>query len=231
MLTRAQDAALRPFYYATSKPAQRAYLSTILFFSAGIFLLGTAITAYALFYYSYIPARGFSRPIYLQFGPDHHPYGLTALSKELVSNQPYDVNVVLNMPRTPSNTAAGNFMVDLQLLAPGLPGSVPSGAKEDVLVQETRPAILKYHSQTMDHVHKAAALPLYVLGLREESESLALVLLDGVEFARGWRNIPATARLELQSETKLQVYSAKIVFTARLKGLRHDALFTITKFL
>jgi seipin len=230
VLIAAQDAALRPFYYAISKPAQRAYLSTILFFLTGLFLLSTAITAYALFYYTYIPARGFSRPIYLQFGPGHHPYGLVAMSKELVSNQPYDVNVILNMPRTPSNTAAGNFMVDLQLLAPGVPGSARSSADEEVLVQETRPAILKYHSQTMEHVHKAAALPLYVLGLREESESLTVGLLDGVEFARGWRNVPATARLELQSDTKLQVYSAKIVFTARLKGLRYVALFTILKY-
>jgi seipin len=186
-----------------------------------LFLLGTAISAYTLFYYAYIPARGFSRPVYLQFGADHHPYGLAALPKELVSNQAYDVNVVLNMPRTPSNTDAGNFMIDLQLLAPGQPGSAWSTAKGDVLVQETRPAILTYHSQTMDHVHKAAALPLYVLGLREESEWLDISLMDGVEFARGWRSIPATARLELQSVNKLQVYSAKIVFKARLKGLRY----------
>jgi seipin len=220
-LTAIQDAALRPFYIATSKPAQRAYLSTILFFLTSLFLLGTAITAYVLFYYAYIPARGFSRPIYLQFGPGHHPYGLAALPKELISNQPYDVKVALSMPRTPSNTAAGNFMLDLQLLAPGAPGSAWSSANGEVLAHETRPAILTYHSTVMEHVHKAAALPLYVLGLREESESLDVRLMDGVNFARGWRNIPATARLELQSENNLQVYSAKVVFSAKLQGLRY----------
>lgn len=211
---------LKPIAYATSKPAQRAYLSTALFFLASIFLLAIAITAYLLFYFSYIPTRGFSRPIYLQFGPDHHPYGLAKLSQELVSNQPYDVKAVLHMPRTPSNIEAGNFMLDLKLLAPGVPGTAWNSAKGEVLVQETRPAIMTYHSKVMDHVHKAAALPLYVIGLREEAESLDVKLMEGVEFARGWRNIPATARLELQSEKKLQVYDVKIVFIARLKGLR-----------
>jgi seipin len=128
------------------------------------------------------------------------------------------------MPRTPSNVEAGNFMLDLQLLAPGTPGSAWSTAKGEILVRETRPAILTYHSRVMDHVHKAAALPLYVLGLREEAESLDVKLMEGVEFARGWKNIPATARLELQSEKKLQVYDARIVFTARLKGLRYALL-------
>jgi seipin len=112
-------------------------------------------------------------------------------------------------------------MLDLQLLPPQVPGSSSSSAKGEVLVQETRPAILTYHSRAMDHVYKAAALPLYALGLREEAEVLDVKLMDGVEFARGWRNIPATAKVELQSEKKLQVYRAKIIFTARLKGLRY----------
>lgn len=124
------------------------------------------------------------------------------------------------MPRTPSNIEAGNFMLDLQLLAPGTPGSAWSSAKGEILAQETRPAILTYHSKVMDHVHKAAVLPLYVLGLKEESELLDVKLMEGVEFARGWKNIPATARLELQSDKNLQVYDAKVVFIARLKGLR-----------
>jgi seipin len=168
-LTTIQDVALRPFYYAISKPAQRPYLSIILFFLTCLFLLGTAITAYVLFYHAYIPARGFSRPTYLQFSPGQHPYGLVTLPKDLVSNLPYDVKVALNMPRTPSNTAAGNFMLDLQLLAPDARGIVQSSVNGEVLAHETRPAILTYLPMAMKHVHKVAALPLNVLGLREVS--------------------------------------------------------------
>jgi seipin len=124
------------------------------------------------------------------------------------------------MPRTPTNTGAGNFMVDLQLLAPldTVAGVLP--LKPEVLAHERRPAILTYQSVTMEHVHRAAALPLYIAGLRQESESLDIKMMEGVEFERGWRHIPTTARLELQSEEKLQVYDVQVVFTSKLHGLR-----------
>jgi seipin len=111
-------------------------------------------------------------------------------------------------------------MVDLQLLAPldTVAGVLP--LKPEVLAHERRPAILTYQSQTMEHVHRAAALPLYIAGLRQESESLDIKMMEGVEFERGWRHIPTTARLELQSEKKLQVYDVQVVFTSKLHGLR-----------
>jgi seipin len=226
VLTGKQDAALKPFYYVVSKPAQRAYLSTLLVLLTSITLVATAVTAYLFFYYSYIPTRGFSRPIYLQFDPDHYPHGTTSLSRELVSNQRYDVKAILHMPRTPSNTAAGNFMLDLQLLGPITPSVIPS-VKAEVLAHERRPAILTYQSPTMEHVHRAAALPLYITGLRQESEALNVKMMESIEFERGWRNVPASARLELRSEGKLQVYDAQVVFTARLHGLRYVYSFSL----
>lgn len=219
-LTYKQDVALKPLYLAISKPALRAYLNTILIVLAGLALLGVAIVAYVFFYYSYVPTRGFTRPIYLEFGPAHHPYGTASLSRELVSNQHYDVKVILHMPRTPTNTGAGNFMVDLQLLAPveTVAGVMP--LKREILLHERRPAILTYHSRELELVTKAAALPLYVAGLRQESEELSVKVMEGVEFERGWKHIPTSVRLELQSEEKLQVYDVHIVFTAQLHGLR-----------
>ncbi|KAE9962050.1 hypothetical protein BLS_000901 [Venturia inaequalis] len=217
---KACDIALKPFYLAISKPALRAYLNTILITLAGLALLGIAIVAYVFFYYSYVPTRGFTRPIYLEFGPAHHPYGTTSLSQELVSNQNYDVKVILHMPRTPTNTGAGNFMVDLKLLAPvETVAGVPR--KPELLRHERRPAILTYHSRELELVTKAAALPLYVAGLRQESEELNVKIMEGVEFKRGWRHIPTSVTLELQSEEKLQIYDARIVFTAQLRGLRY----------
>jgi seipin len=125
------------------------------------------------------------------------------------------------MPRTPTNTGAGNFMLDLKLLGPveTVAGVLP--VQPEVLVHKRRPTILTYHSQTMELVSKAAVLPLYVAGLRQESEALNVNMMEGVEFERGWRHIPTTARLELQSEEKLQVYDVQVVFTAQLHGLRY----------
>lgn len=57
-----------PFRAATSKPAQKAYLSTFLFVTASLFLLGISSIAYVLFYYNYVPQVGVERVIHLQFG-------------------------------------------------------------------------------------------------------------------------------------------------------------------
>jgi seipin len=128
------------------------------------------------------------------------------------------------MPRTAANRAAGNFMLDLQLFAPDATGSDGVKPGVEVLVHQRRPAILTYYSPTMEHVHRAAALPWYILGFRQESEVLDISLMEGIEFSRGWRNIPASARIELQSQTTLQVYSTELIFKARLRGLRYVAI-------
>lgn len=130
---------LLPFRTATSKPARRAYLSTILFLLTALVLAALAVTAYTLFYYAYIPVLGFERPVHLQFddpfpvtvggssdpgldGGHVHPCGLGILkdkdgSAMLVGGQGYDIKVVLTLPRTPGNIDAGNFMLDLRLLS------------------------------------------------------------------------------------------------------------------
>ena len=53
---------------ATSKPAQKAYLGTLLFAIASCILIAVSTVAYALFYYNYIPQIGVERVIHLQFG-------------------------------------------------------------------------------------------------------------------------------------------------------------------
>jgi hypothetical protein len=197
-------------------------LSTILAILTSTILFFTAVGAYIVFYYSYVPARGFTRPIYLQFSSNHAPYGYASISKALVSYQPYDVKVLLHMPRTPSNKAAGNFMIDLRLIAPG--NIILDSIMEDeskILAKSTRPAILNYKSLPMELVHQGAALPWHLIGWREEAEVLRVSMFEGVEFPKGWRNIPDQIRLELQSDERLQVYSAQIEITARLRNLRY----------
>ena len=49
---------------------------------------------------------------------DGSPYGISTLSPPLTSSQPYDISLFLHLPRTPSNIAAGNFMLDITLLGP-----------------------------------------------------------------------------------------------------------------
>ena len=166
-----------------------------------------------------------------------------SLTPDLASVQRYDIKVVLEMPRTPTNTDTGNFMLDAKMYAPAekgqgrqgqgplaslqdklLPEYSPSGrdARTGLLAHSRRPAILTYYSPHVDLIQKATQLHWYILGWRNEAETLVIDLFESVEFAKGWRNVPSTLRLEVQSTTRaqMQIYKAKVLFRARFHGLR-----------
>ncbi|KAK5125575.1 hypothetical protein LTR08_005203 [Meristemomyces frigidus] len=241
LIASAKNLILRPFRIALSTTARRAYLTTFLVISTGLALLGFAITAYVLFYWSYIPRIGFERTIHLQFdnvyspsdsrygaahGASPYPYGIVMLSPDIVSVQRYDVAVELTFPRTPENTGAGNFMLEVNMYAAETtPDTVQAGlatgtAVKPVLANSRRPAILPYRSQLIELAYKLTELHWYLLNWRSEEEKLYVEMFEGVEFSKGWRNLPSTMKLEIQSTNRMQVYSAQAVFRARFRGLR-----------
>jgi hypothetical protein len=63
-----QDLILKPYRVATSKPAQKTYLNTLLFLVTSSVLLCLAVIAYILFYLNYVPQIGIERVIHLQYG-------------------------------------------------------------------------------------------------------------------------------------------------------------------
>lgn len=95
-----------------------------------------AVIAYTSFYYSYIPIRGISVPVYLQFDHGSTPLSFLGesgrkLSQEsqrwphaiagiqgLVNRQKYDISVEMTVPRSRTNLQAGNWMLDLSLRSP-----------------------------------------------------------------------------------------------------------------
>ena len=152
---------------------------------------------------------------------DGHPWGSASLGSELVTLQPYDVTVKLDLPRTPSNLAAGNFMLDLSL-STQLPSSSTRSTtpSEGLISQSRRPAILTYVSPLMDTASKLAFLPFYLTGWNREAETLEVRMMERIEFPRGWRNLPQSLRLDIQSDERMQVYHAQVQFKAALTGLR-----------
>ncbi|KAH8665976.1 putative adipose-regulatory protein-domain-containing protein [Tricladium varicosporioides] len=234
------DIVLRPFRIATSKPAQKTYLNAILFTITTTILLGLAIVAYGLFYYNYVPQINIERTIHLQYGHGPHPYGIISLGSSLISQQSYDICLDLHVPRSPTNLETGNFMLSLSLLAknyklasnppttttvtpPTRSSLVPAAieiAAEDILFSSRRPALLTYTSRLVSLSERIFQLPLYILGLRREDETLTIPMAESASFPRGLKNIPAFAMLELQAGQNLQVYDVKIRFTARFGGLR-----------
>jgi hypothetical protein len=137
-----------------------------------------------------------------------------------VSSQPYDVAVALDLPRTPKNLDVGNFMVDLTLYSRQTGGSVLPANTLNPISQSRRPAILTYTSPLVDLARRMVRLPLYVVGWRREAETLEVPMMEKVEFARGAKNLPQSLRLEIQSDSKMQIYSARVEFRARFTGLR-----------
>ncbi|KAK0903074.1 hypothetical protein LTR02_007768 [Friedmanniomyces endolithicus] len=236
---------LKPFHIALSKTALRAYLTTFLAVATAIVLFGFAVTAYILFYWSYIPRIGFERTVHLQFdnvysntpagasgGPERtHPHGVVTLWPDLVGAQRYDILVELDFPRTPSNTAAGNFMLLTTLHAPLSQPPTPNQPQitsqtgsptPPILASSRRSALLPYRSPLLDLSHTLTHLPLSLLfPLNAETSVLSIPMFEALEFpAKNWRAVPSTLRLEIQSEGQMQVYGAKVVFRARFAGLR-----------
>ena len=137
MLIETQDTLLWPLHVATSPILLRTYLRTALLFLTSSILFGFAVIAYTSFYYSYIPVRGISVPVYLQF--DHGasssyfsqqggsllgerwPYGVANI-QGLVDRQKYDVVVIMEVPRSETNLKAGNWMVALEIRGPPIAG-------------------------------------------------------------------------------------------------------------
>jgi hypothetical protein len=147
--------------------------------------------------------------------------------------------VELTLPRTPENVEAGNFMLEVNMYGPGVGGGVPGsdgnirealraditpgprkGESPSLLATARRHAILPYRSPLVDMLHKATQLHWYLLGLRSEAGTLDIPIYESVSFPRGRSNIPSTLRLEVQSTHRLQIYSAKVHFRARFRGLR-----------
>jgi len=89
-----------------------------------------------------------------------------------------------------------------------------------VLARSRRPAILMYRSWMTELAYRALRLPLYVLGFGMESERVVVNMMEGVEFEKGWRNVPSSLKLELRSKTPLEVYKVNVKFAAKLEGLR-----------
>lgn len=90
----------------------------------------------------------------------------------------------------------------------------------NVLATSRRSAILPYRSPIVDNMYKLTQLPWYLLNWRREVEDLRIQMFESVDFSRGWRNLPDTMRVEIQSPLRLQIYSAEAIFQARFSGLR-----------
>lgn len=171
-----------------------------------------------------------------------HPYGVARLGSSLASQQPYDIALSLNLPRSPPNLAQGNFMLSVTLLKStytppsalasqrskisDITGAIldssptASVSEADVLFTSRRPAILTYTSRLVSLFERTFSLPFYILGLRRESELLKVSMAEAERFERGRSKVPEYVLLEIEAGQEVQVYDVRVHFTARFEGLR-----------
>ncbi len=160
---------------------------------------------------------------------DGHPHGTASLSSALAAFQPYDVTIHLHLPRTPTNKAAGNFMLDLSLVSAETATSTAekptsSALRNDghgmVIARSRRPAILTYASAILETANTLSGLLWVLIGWRKEGESLEVKMFEGVEFGKGLKNVPQSARVVIEAAEKMQFYELRIKFIAKIGGLR-----------
>lgn len=226
---------MKPIRLAISKPAQKGYINTVLFLATSIVLFGFAALAYTLFYWNFIPKIGIEKTVYFQFSEALQPWGVAHLGDALVHDQEYDITIHLDLPRSPANLDAGNFMLEMVLLSPAIRKDVfekaiadvyprkPVPGEEHVIFRSRRPAILTYHSHLIDVARRLAGLPWYMTGWQREAEALSVPMAESLSFSRGRNKIPASIMLEMkhgEGKTNIQVYTATVKLQARFCGLR-----------
>lgn len=236
-----------------SSTALRTYLRLVLVLIASILLLITAVTAYLFFHSRFIPLQTVSIPVNLEhpiqdsaIGHDSsaqgehdltgaltaYPYGTAQIPRNALAEGPYyDILVELELPRSPANLNAGNFMIEIALLAGNGQWHgrelFAEGDDAIVLANSTHPAILTYWSAPVDIVRKLLRLPAYVLGWKLEAEKVRVRIFKGLRFGSGIISryvqeipLPESLSMTLRSRVALDVYRSTVIFNTRLRGLR-----------
>ncbi|KAL0074554.1 putative adipose-regulatory protein-domain-containing protein [Phycomyces blakesleeanus] len=213
--------SLRPFFRIVFAPsAQRTVVKTTILSFSIMWILMTSITAYTLFYRRHVPQIIHTEPIWFQYGSMSRPGELTSSPVGAVDllrgdhypilrhDQGYDVSVRLHVPTSDINFNLGNFMVSVNL----------ETSNSSVVASSSRPAILRYQSNTQRVLRVfAKALPLLV-GLTEESQVIYVPMIEGYIEQKAAPVVHATVSL---SSPLVQVYDAELSIIADFRGLRY----------
>jgi seipin len=115
--------------------------------------------------------------------------------------------------------------IPLQLIS--APLFIPANGSTSILGHSRRPAILTYSSPLVNLVHTVSRLPLYLLGWKKDSEKIDVVMFEGVQFAKGWRNVPDRIQVSVEADEKMQFYEVIVKVKARFQGLRYVVIYKL----
>ncbi|KAG8461807.1 hypothetical protein KFE25_001425 [Diacronema lutheri] len=177
-----------------------------------IFVLAStaAVAAYLMIYRAVVPDASHVVPLFFAFDNGAPPAADVALDGPIMApGHAYALSLVLEMPESPANCAAGNFMVEL---------AVHAGHSNRTLASVRRPGILRFRSGLVHSLWTVAFLPLLLLGRAEERQAVRVPLIELFDNPR--KEPAARARVSL-SKPSLQLYSAQLHVDAVFRGLSY----------
>lgn len=209
------------FYSKIEGPLKFVKSSVVNASVVGGFVIGAVIGAillYSVFNMIYMPAIAHMRPVNMQFkacketaGQCSFPQAHVTLNEKqrlLMQGQEYKVAIQIDMPESPKNRDLGMFMVCSEL----------RDSDYFVRADTCRSAMLEYKSPSIRAIQKLITLPMILVGLMEENQSVAVEV-----FPKYIENVdhPITeVYVEIQSHN-IEFYKVTLHITANFSGLRY----------
>ncbi|XP_072736804.1 seipin isoform X2 [Ciconia boyciana] len=202
--------------------ARRAALRAGVLACAALLLLWVSIFLYGSFYYSYVPAIAFVRPVHYAFrtdcgspGPELCSFPTANVSllggnreKVLLYGQLYRISLELELPESPVNRDLGMFMVAITCY----------GAGGRPLASAARAAMLHYRSRLLRTLDTVAFAGLFLAGFAEQKQTLEVELYS--HYREDSYAPTEGAVLEIRSR-RIQLYGARLRVHAHFTGLRY----------
>lgn len=206
--------------------SQSVILRLLVIFAIGFLLFCAAVLLYVLFYLMYMPSSTHVKPVHMQYNKicdDEKTCDLTSMTSPyhsfpiahlqltrhqlMMVNQPYHINLRLEVPETPRNLDLGIFMV-----------CVDMKDKENMLKSHAcRSTMLRYRSPWLSTVKTILLLPFYIFGVREEKQELDVEIFSKYIDTT---NSVTDIYVEIQSKV-VEFYGVSMHITAHFTGLRY----------
>ncbi|GAB0202038.1 seipin [Grus japonensis] len=202
--------------------ARRAALRAGVLVCVALLLLWVSVFLYGSFYYSYVPAVAFVRPVHYAFrtdcgspGPELCSFPTANVSllgrnreKVLLYGQLYRISLELELPESPANRALGMFMVTITCY----------GAGGRPLASAARAAMLHYRSRLLRTLDTVAFAGLFLAGFAEQKQTVEVELYS--HYREDSYAPTVGAVLQIQSR-RIQLYGARLRVHAHFTGLRY----------
>ena len=206
--------------------SQSLVLRAFVIVSVGFLLFCGAVLMYVLFYLMYMPASTILKPVHMQYKKicddektcdlqsmtsPYHSFPIAHLqlgrNQLMMVNQPYHINLKLELPETPRNIDLGIFMVCIDMKD-----------KENMLKSHVcRSTMLRYNSPWLLKIRTIFFLPFHILNLREEKQDLDVEMFTKYVDTT---NSVTDIYVEIQSKV-VEFYAVSLHITAHFTGLRY----------